>query len=59
MIVQTRNFFWYNNTDKNDRERHSPIQIIAWEKICQSKYEGGLGTRKNEDVNVAFFVKQG
>lgn len=30
---------------------HSPISLIAWDKIYRPKCEGDLGIRKTKDVN--------
>ena len=33
--------------------------LVAWDDVCKHKYEGGLGIRKNEDVNRASIAKLG
>ena len=31
--------------------------LVAWNDICRPKFEGGLGIRKNKDVNRASIAK--
>lgn len=57
-LITNNHFFWHNNTNKDDRNRHSTIQAIAWENISLPKCEGGLGIKKPEDANASFVVKQ-
>lgn len=39
------NFFWYNNINKDDRNRQ-PIQTVAYDKIGQPKCEAVFGLGK-------------
>lgn len=38
---------------------HQSFRSISWDKICELKWEGDLGIRKMEDINVVFLAKQG
>ena len=49
-IVQE--FWWGDNTEKKK------IHTIAWEKICQTRSNGGLRIRKTETFNKALVAKQ-
>ena len=31
--------------------------LVAWDNVCRPKSEGGLGIRKNKDVNKASIAK--
>ncbi|KAL0444084.1 UNVERIFIED_CONTAM: putative mitochondrial protein [Sesamum latifolium] len=44
-------FFWHN---KGVRKIH----WLAWNKMCESKEDGGLGFRKLNTVNLAMLAKQ-
>ena len=33
--------------------------MVAWDEVCRRKYEGGLGIRRNEDVNKGSITKLG
>ena len=46
-----REFFW----KKYNIEKGMPL--IAWDKVCRPKSQGGLGLRKTEAVNKAFQCK--
>lgn len=41
-----RNSFPKNNCDNNDTNCPSPIQTVAWNKLCEPKCKGGLNIRK-------------
>jgi len=45
-------FWWSSNSDSRD------MHWMAWNKICSSKAEGGLGFRNVDDVNSALLAKQ-
>jgi len=46
-----RDFFWKkNNTDKG-------LPLVAWDKVCRPKKNGGLGLRKTAAVNQTFHCK--
>ncbi|KAL0383852.1 UNVERIFIED_CONTAM: putative mitochondrial protein [Sesamum radiatum] len=45
------NFFWHDG----DRRK---IHLLAWNQICKSKLDGGLGFRNLEAFNLALFAKQ-
>lgn len=47
-IVNTNKNFWKNNCENDNKTHPSPIQIVAWNKICIPKCEEGLGIKKNE-----------
>jgi len=47
----SREFFWKkNNTEKG-------LLLVAWDKICQPKQNGGIGLRKTVAVNRAYQSK--
>lgn len=35
------------------------LYILAWDKICRLKREGGLCTRGMQDMSAVFLTKQG
>ena len=47
-----RDFWWGDNTEKKK------IHTITWEKICQTRSNGGLGIRKTKTFNKALVAKQ-
>ena len=48
-----RNFLW---TGTEDKKR---LPLIAWDMVCKSVKEGGLGIRKIRSLNKALLAKQG
>ena len=48
------NFLWLPNIGSNETK---VFPLVAWDNVCRPKSEGGLGIRKNEDVNKASFAK--
>ena len=46
-----RNFFWRQHKDKN------ATPLIAWDRICTLKAQGGLGLRQTLPMNKAFLAK--
>lgn len=50
---QIENTKWnYGNIFRHDLNR-SIIPLAAWDKMCKLKCEGGMGIRRNQDVNAA------
>ena len=45
-----RNFLRLPNMGVNVTKE---FPLVAWDDVCRPKYEGGLGIKKNEDVNRA------
>ena len=43
-----RKFLWTPNKGPNEAKG---ISLVAWDEVFRPKYEGGLGIRRNEDVN--------
>lgn len=48
-----RAFIW--SSSEGNRKQH----LIAWEKICKPKREGGLGIRSAKEMNIALLGKLG
>ncbi|XP_074318592.1 uncharacterized protein LOC141655409 [Silene latifolia] len=42
-----RNFLWDNSSD------YRKVPLVAWEKVCCTKEEGGLGIKDQETINKA------
>ncbi|XP_019091097.1 PREDICTED: uncharacterized protein LOC109128707 [Camelina sativa] len=49
----SRSFLWGSTPDK--RKQH----LVAWDKVCLPKCEGGLGIRAAKDMNKALIAKMG
>ncbi|KAG7533623.1 Ribonuclease H domain [Arabidopsis thaliana x Arabidopsis arenosa] len=49
----SRSFLWGSSPEK--RKQH----LVAWEKVCKPKKEGGLGIRLSRDMNKALISKVG
>lgn len=47
-----RKFWWGRGKDKNG------MAVLAWDKMCISKKDGGLGFRSLEAFNLALLAKQ-
>lgn len=48
------NSFWWGQKD-NERKIH----WVGWDKVCRSKFKGGLDFKKLSTFNLALLVKQG
>lgn len=48
----TRRFWWGSNSNKG-------TTWVAWDKICQSKEDGGLGFKNQHIFNQEMLAKQG
>ncbi|XP_056688407.1 uncharacterized protein [Spinacia oleracea] len=48
-----RQFFW------NQSKSGNALPLIAWNKVCQPKDQGGLGLRRTYPLNRAFIAKLG
>ena len=46
--------FWWGQDDKKKK-----IHWVAWDLLCKSKFEGGLGFKSLEAFNLAMLAKQG
>lgn len=51
-------YFRNNNCDNNNNDNHK-LYILAWDKICMPKCEGGRSIRRTSDMNTANLAKQG
>ncbi|CAN1163243.1 LINE-1 retrotransposable element ORF2 protein [Linum perenne] len=51
--ARIRNFVWGSTNDK--RKTH----LISWDVVCRPKSEGGLGLKKEKELNEAFMMKLG
>lgn len=49
----SRSFLWGSSTEK--KKQH----LLAWNKICCTKQEGGLGLRSSRSMNTALLAKIG
>ena len=48
-----RNFPWGSSSDRRK------LHLVAWDKVCQQKNEGGLGIRRSKKMNKALIAKVG
>lgn len=48
-----RNFWW----DQKEKERK--LAWVSWEKLCNKKFEGGMGFKNLKAFNLALLAKQG
>ncbi|CAN1787165.1 Putative ribonuclease H protein At1g65750 [Linum perenne] len=48
-----RNFVW------GDTPNRSKVHLLAWDRICRPKDQGGLGLRKARELNQAYLMKLG
>lgn len=49
----SRSFLWGSTTEK--RKQH----LVAWDRVCKPKAEGGLGIRSSKAMNIALLAKIG
>lgn len=49
----SRSFLWGSSAEK--RKQH----LVAWDRVCLPKWEGGLGIRSAKDMNKALIAKVG
>ncbi|XP_017245327.1 uncharacterized protein LOC108216978 [Daucus carota subsp. sativus] len=50
-----RNFFW--GCKESNGQEQSKMHLIAWEKICRPKAEGGVGIAKIRERNISMIGK--
>ena len=48
-----RNFLWGSSSDRRK------LHLVAWDKVCQQKNEGGLGIWRSKEMNKALIAKVG
>lgn len=48
-------FVWGNKDNKKRKQKH----LVAWDKVCKAKKEGGLGLRSMSKVNTASMARMG
>ena len=54
--IINRNFLWLPNMGDNGIK---VFPFVSWDNVCRPKSEGGLGIRKNDEVNRATITKLG
>ena len=51
-----RKFLWTSNIGSKETKG---FPLVAWDEVCRPKDVGGLGIRRNEDVNKASITELG